>query len=571
MTWIDYVNNYVNENFPKELEGMKQNIINYLLTHKDEVNIYENGFDIDDIIKFMKKERNLEDTPLVMVSEDNITVKSVTNKLVDLIIENLSREVKRLKLPTAVLDKINLSEFSNLEEIEYKSSFSITEDFKSRIKNTNIKKVICRNIDKIQLQEGILFSAFRRKFISEGLTVEESDFRMEDCNFIDVYCNNPYEKIKEIMKYVDGPLGYFTIYNGFESHDHVIEYKEVTDYSTEERNKQKELKFTDFKSIKDIINVLNEFEVKGIPIDKVSIGIENKDYDDIFLIKDIENRYKCTLLLDNNFLDVVSLTDFIAMRETLNYYKNLILESGLTNVEKIMYAYDLIKSFKYQEDEKNPDNSREIYNIIRDGKIVCVGYAKFLSQLLKEVGIDSFSISTSVPIKDEIIGHQRNLIMVEDEKYGLDGLFAFDPTWDSACNLVKVVDEDGKESIKPKAKVKDGETIIKNYDNLSLYEFFLVSEREYQTVFEGEKMPNIETASFYTSSDKSNKVEVASEFSSSKRVGFDTILKIISNVKLKMGYSKEDVLNAIKEIIEIHEYRKNMEEKKDESEVVIKR
>ncbi|MBR3116488.1 MAG: hypothetical protein IKF36_01280 [Bacilli bacterium] len=57
MTWIEYVNNYVNENLPKEFTAKLQDIINYLLTHKDKVVIEEDGFDISDILKFMKKER----------------------------------------------------------------------------------------------------------------------------------------------------------------------------------------------------------------------------------------------------------------------------------------------------------------------------------------------------------------------------------------------------------------------------------------------------------------------------------------------------------------------------------
>ena len=256
------------------------------------------------------------------------------------------------------------------------------------------------------------------------------------------------------------------------------------------------------------------------------------------------------------------------MRETLNYYKNLILEANLSPLEKVTFAYDIIKSFHYQEAEDR-SISRNIHSIVRDGKIVCVGYAAFLSQLLKEVGIDSFSISTSVPTKDGIKGHQRNVVKIKDDKYSVDGVFALDATWDSAKDLIKIVDENGKEDIVRSSKKQENQTKEKEYDNLSLYEYFLVPASEYQKVFSGEKMPNFSSATYYKNDDSLESAEsVASEFVGDKRPDFTKLLKLISNVRLKQGYTKEQTLQSIEEIIELHEYSKKMDE---EEKAVVKK
>ena len=60
-----------------------------------------------------------------------------------------------------------------------------------------------------------------------------------------------------------------------------------------------------------------------------------------------------------------------------------------------------------------------------------MGYSQLLRQLLKEIGIKSCSYSTIIRDNDDKLKHQRLIVKVEDDKYGIDGLYIFDPTWDS--------------------------------------------------------------------------------------------------------------------------------------------
>ena len=191
------------------------------------------------------------------------------------------------------------------------------------------------------------------------------------------------------------------------------------------------------------------------------------------LLKKLDSRCKFRIKYEKTGHEI-TLNEFIMMRETLDYYKNMILEANLSPIEQIMFAYDLIKSFEYQENNERLSSSRTIHSIIKEGKIVCAGYASFLSQLLKELGIESYDVSTLVPrpnIEGKIVkhGHARNVINVQDNKYDINGYYAFDSTWDSAHNIVKIVDENGNEEFRRIEYVSDKNNIVKSYDNLSLY------------------------------------------------------------------------------------------------------
>ena len=64
------------------------------------------------------------------------------------------------------------------------------------------------------------------------------------------------------------------------------------------------------------------------------------------------------------------------MRDSIDYYKDVINNSNSSNLEKIMLAYDIVKSFPYKERKDNLRIPREVATIIKDGNIVCVGYSQ---------------------------------------------------------------------------------------------------------------------------------------------------------------------------------------------------
>lgn len=328
-----------------------------------------------------------------------------------------------------------------------------------------------------------------------------------------------------------------------------IKYSLRDDY---EKNLQyRELSIRDVDNISDVLKIVSLFKEKNIKVDRIVLHLKNKDYDNIYFLKKIEKEYNFSIMYEGS-LESINLNDYIAMRETLRYYRDMILEANLSNLEKIMFAYDLIKSFKYKEVDDGVDkaNSRNIHSIIREGNIVCVGYSVFFSQLLKELGIESYTFSTSVPVGDRFAGHARTLVNVQDDKYHLDGFFAFDPTWDCDHEIVKCL-SDGKEVIKTLDEVTENDRIIKHYDGMILYRYFLISRSMYSSVFPGEEMPKLHEIGHYgIESELTSIADSKMEFRRGRYFDTHQFMDLIKNVKLKEGYSMEEIIKMFDDIFE---------------------
>ena len=79
MGLIEYIEQYVNNNFDSEVEKYSDQIINYLMTHEI-VNIELKPFSTDEIIKIGKTEP-LEVGPLVTVNNNGIVIKATSEKI----------------------------------------------------------------------------------------------------------------------------------------------------------------------------------------------------------------------------------------------------------------------------------------------------------------------------------------------------------------------------------------------------------------------------------------------------------------------------------------------------------
>ncbi len=121
---------------------------------------------------------------------------------------------------------------------------------------------------------------------------------------------------------------------------------------------------------------------------------------------------------------------------------------NLSPFEKFLYAYNIVKYYKkYNESSDNVFESRKLYDVLINDYIVCVGYAKMLVDLLDKLGIASTKYSLNVDVgfdnvnpheenvaedkKSTLGGHARVIVNLVDEKYGINGIYQSDPTWDN--------------------------------------------------------------------------------------------------------------------------------------------
>lgn len=412
------------------------------------------------------------------------------------------------------------------------------------------------------------------KLIDEGKILVEDYYNPQaiiDSNTVEkinvkkisgIICNDPYKRIREIASKIDfSETSQMYIVKKEKDKDYKEEefgisfYEKIPiNYTKVNRNTEKPfdlLTLQEFDTITEVKESLEEFTKSGLNIDKTRIILENRDYVDINVLNDIKEKYNIELRygIDSTY-SIDDLEDFIAMRANINYYKKLIDEAELSPFEKLTYAYDLIKSHEYREAE-NKNESRRIDKIVKTGYIVCAGYSFFLEQLLKEEGIDAMTIYTNVPNEKGFEAHARNLVKIKDEKYGIDGVFALDATFDSARNLIKVIDENGDEKIKVGYEKLESDVVEKYYDNLSLYRCFMVPIRDYQRIFKGEDFPDEQEFMGDIELPTSTPYK---KYSCNTRPGFDQVLRAVAKIRLKEGYSKEAAIESIRGIIEINDY-----------------
>lgn len=127
-------------------------------------------------------------------------------------------------------------------------------------------------------------------------------------------------------------------------------------------------------------------------------------------------------------------------------FENLVSDiknSNLSPYEKYIYAYNIVKSFKkykfYENNEKLDefisDQSRHPYLVMINDFIVCAGYSQLLQRLLLELDIPS--VYWIIDTNKETTSHARLYVNIEDEKYGINGYYCCDPTWDMTDDKIK--------------------------------------------------------------------------------------------------------------------------------------
>ena len=555
-------------------EIIKEKIIKYLRNNKAEVNIINKQYGFIDKIKLLQNQEELDNLKGIVI-DDKIETLKCDRVLIDLIKDNLSTEVTSLNIPKEVFQELDLSLFPNLKTLKINGS------------TVNLNKVVlhkmCSNqnieniegpfdIDDTIKEESIMVKGFSPILYYQGKIIKSRGHYVG--RYINIYSKNPVQNIDEITEFIEKIKSDNIDDIKIDDKQEMSLTKPFIDYSFNKKgsysileSKKNEEDFYSLtinkpESIQDIIKIIQSFKEHNLETEKVILKLENKTYENIYDLKKYIDKYNIIISYDD-ILEPVSLSDYIAMRETLDYYKSLIEEANLSNFEKLIYAYDLIKSFEYQEVEEGNDlsTSRQIHSIVREGKIVCVGYATFLSELLKELDIESYAISTMAPLKDNTVaGHERNLVRLKDDKYKIDGVYALDSTWDSAHNLIECIDEEGKTVLRSgKEKVEKTDTIIKFHDNLSLYRHFMIPGCDYQKVFKGERMPKLDSATKYDrsgvesfSNDKKEISEDNKDFNRSQGISQEKLLLAIKNVRYKEGYTKETIGESLESVVSVN-------------------
>ena len=100
-------------------------------------------------------------------------------------------------------------------------------------------------------------------------------------------------------------------------------------------------------------------------------------------------------------------------------------KKGYSQLEKIAYVYDYFKEhFIYDPNYQNEihANNADLDKVFSRDRMVCEGFSNLLSAILRRAGVLCFTYGTD--------DHQKNIVRVVDEKYGVDNIAILDLTWD---------------------------------------------------------------------------------------------------------------------------------------------
>lgn len=212
-------------------------------------------------------------------------------------------------------------------------------------------------------------------------------------------------------------------------------------------------------STKKLINFVNEnkeiLEKKIVP--KKIYDYSEKSIKEVEILQEsIPNLY---LEVKNNF-GLVEATEYLKGTKIIRNIVNNIKKLTDSPLEQSMLIYDLVRNKKYKKEEKvteEYDSRSTIKSLLYENR-VCLGYANIFSSICNELNIRNKIIY----LKTEDSGHARNILYINDKKYGIEGAYYFDTTWDSKKSEN---DKTYLSSYKYFAKTKEE---IENYSNYSL-------------------------------------------------------------------------------------------------------
>lgn len=254
--------------------------------------------------------------------------------------------------------------------------------------------------------------------------------------------------------------------------------------------------------------------------------------------------------------DRFALTDIPTYR-TMNLFISKLLNKELSCIEQIMRIYDGIKIMDFESN----DNHDLLTEIIMKKKTNSYGMNKLFSYILNVLGYSTFM---GVTDKGDFI----TLVDVKDEKYNVDGIYAFDPSMD---NLSK--EDYSKESVRRINYNFFGN----NLDSLNrvtygerpsgILAIVSIDDRDFSI----EKIDNIRDSRMLKEKERflnafnMNYRELYDRIHSTKRIDVDTIISIVDVLykDKKENYDyvlKENFLSRKKEL-----FNKNTQEELEET------
>ena len=114
------------------------------------------------------------------------------------------------------------------------------------------------------------------------------------------------------------------------------------------------------------------------------------------------------------------------MEQELNEFISYIKSLNLSPIEQIMLVYDKTKLFE-SVGNNNSLETRQLPDVIANGKAVCVGFTNFFNECMMRLGFKNCAVESYV----NNVSHMHSIVEINDDKYDIHGIYNFDSTFDS--------------------------------------------------------------------------------------------------------------------------------------------
>lgn len=468
----------------------------------------------------------------------------------------ISKNIIKLEVPYLLIkDDIEfLKHFSKLDTLIISDDYLLSpQDIKKIYDNTKVRKIFVSDIYK-----------YKEHYKEKDFIYADIPYDTLHYNSLTLNAYTPIEYIED--KYgpysLSSKLVLYTFDLNKDQIEHVFNpYKDKVDRSilinTNDGNKyylffKNEKEFSKIKVTSnnpyDAIKFYNYLVQKGYKLSKIDIDVQDIDYLNIdwSLFEELSKHVKLSFIYSAGTF--ASYESFMGVVQSIKWYKSLI--KGLSPTEKVMFTFDILKTFSYNEGNKLEDAST-IHRVLETGNIVCAGYAALFIKILKDqenIKVGDFSVMCKDTYLNKAEGHARNIVQIDDDKYNIHGIFTLDVTWDSFdSNIIK--------------------NISKDYNALDVYKYFLIPSSLYSKFFPNDTVPNLfqdistlkecnmlllsynEVFHTQTHNLTNNDIE---KYLNAQRPSLETFNKILLNVRIAEGYSEEQAMKEVEKVNRIN-------------------
>ena len=463
------LNEEVNKLYNQFLEYNKdkmEEVINHIKNCKDSFSITVRNRNALAMLDYLKDIRDGKEPDFnINLEENGISIPLSFLKFYDVIKDYIPKTIKSFKMNYIDDNYEFLSEFPNLEEIEVAKINN--EDLQFLGNKTNIKTI----------------NGF---FYLRGINIPNSANNGNKVYYKDIVINNNSD-------YIDGTIDVNV--NDIKNIKSLLDHFDLKDYKTIRIKTNSGESTVELKETNVVIKMVDPsfnnatllYETitgLGFNVDTIKMVVSDDHKEDNFKytefdfteLDELSKKTNLTISYDSSFVRESTYDEFRNLTEAIKWYHSLLNNYPLSPLEKLTYAYDIMKSFEYTKEKGDASESRYPSKIISGNSIVCAGYTALLSEIIKgiddNIKIGAFGVNCYKEDKKTLRGgHSRSIVRIDDDKYNVHGFYILDPTWDSY-------------------KKEGYEKYGNDYISLDLYQYFLIPITDYEIIFPYDSEPN---------------------------------------------------------------------------------